>query len=240
MIQDRAVLCGSKLAVESVFCVPFVKGILTDKVGGYSFGETAPAINDRIAAYNDLQAAAGLPEFDPKAHGVGYYYAHGKQKTDYKVPTVPKKIHPDGSSSPWTPSSQASDDERMVNEMDQNIAEHKASINRVDIDHDGRVSREEWIQEYGTDKGFDEADFDHSGSLGVNEFAVHRAADTTLQDFRMAQLRFLLGQEFQNALVAATIEFLFLSIILTAIGGDSYPERSKYSVAEVGTELLNQ
>ena len=33
LIQDRAVLCGSKLAVESVFCVPFVKGILTDKVG---------------------------------------------------------------------------------------------------------------------------------------------------------------------------------------------------------------
>jgi hypothetical protein len=68
LIHDRAVLCGSKLAVESVLCVPFVKGVLTDKVGGWSFAEMAPAIDGRIAAYNTLQAAISRPAFDPSAH----------------------------------------------------------------------------------------------------------------------------------------------------------------------------
>ena len=30
LIHDRAVLCGTKLAVESTLSVPFVKGVLTD------------------------------------------------------------------------------------------------------------------------------------------------------------------------------------------------------------------
>ena len=63
-----SVLCGSRLAVESVLCVPFVKGVLTDKEGGYSFDEMAPAINDRIAAYDAIQTAKKAPVFDPTAH----------------------------------------------------------------------------------------------------------------------------------------------------------------------------
>ena len=70
LIQERVVISGKYTIVESLFCVPFVKSQVTDKVGGYSFEEPCPGIDDRIAAFDALQAAktpAGSA-FDRSAH----------------------------------------------------------------------------------------------------------------------------------------------------------------------------
>ena len=70
LIEERVVVSGKYTIVESLFCVPFVKNQITDKVDGYSFEEPCPTIEDRIAAYDALQAAMGTPgaPFNKSAH----------------------------------------------------------------------------------------------------------------------------------------------------------------------------
>lgn len=55
-------------------------------------------------------------------------------------------------------------------EVPDNEAVFAAIVNRVDTDHDGRISREEWKRYGGNDAVFNAYDFNGDGFLDVSEF----------------------------------------------------------------------
>jgi len=58
-----------------------------------------------------------------------------------------------------------------------NLAEQteiRANFSKMDADGNGQIDREEWIKEFGSDGGFDQADSDRDGSVDAFEFAVHQ------------------------------------------------------------------
>ena len=51
----------------------------------------------------------------------------------------------------------------------------RAKFDAMDQDHDGKVTREEWITIKGSDKGFDKKDVNHDGALEFNEIGQKRS-----------------------------------------------------------------
>ena len=43
-------------------------------------------------------------------------------------------------------------------------------IEVLDKDHDGQISREEWVAGYGSEKGFDSADLNRDGVIDADEY----------------------------------------------------------------------
>ena len=70
LFSDRAVLIGTKTAIESTFVVPFVKGVLSSSVHPYNFDTPCPSTAGRIAHYDAKQAATAPPgaAFDRATH----------------------------------------------------------------------------------------------------------------------------------------------------------------------------
>lgn len=130
-------------------------------------------------------------------------------------------------------------DGEQSEEGDQDDREdtHKQEAAEIDTDHDNKISREEWIAAYGSDEGFDKADIDNSGDVDVDEFVVTKLADGVLQDFKLAQLKFLLGKQYINATTLLYFECQIFAIVMVAV--ESSPPQELYSPAAVVMGYLN-
>ena len=53
----------------------------------------------------------------------------------------------------------------------------KMEHDKLDANHDGKISREEWIARYGSDKGFDEYDLNGDGIIDADEYRKCKAAE---------------------------------------------------------------
>jgi len=52
----------------------------------------------------------------------------------------------------------------------------------MDLDHDGKISRDEWIMKYGSDAGFDQYDLDGDGVISPDEWLAGQAQERKLQE----------------------------------------------------------
>jgi len=53
----------------------------------------------------------------------------------------------------------------------ERMAKVMARFDDLDADHDGKITRAEWIRKFGNDDGFDHYDVDHNGVIDADEFA---------------------------------------------------------------------
>ena len=81
--------------------VPAPQPIIQNRATTLKLPVATPPRIDRVHSPVASGAASGHVRDDIDRKGSdSYYYAHDR-KTDFTVPTVPKKLNPDGSMTPW-------------------------------------------------------------------------------------------------------------------------------------------
>merc|ERR1712054_28172 len=58
----------------------------------------------------------------------------------------------------------------VTDEMLNRVSSGWKQFQEIDADHDGKITRTEWIAHFGSDVGYDEYDIDHDGYISREEF----------------------------------------------------------------------